>query len=75
MDRSWMTTSCLSRKYVDGVQKFLDFAKRYAPNREKMFYCPCVKCFNMNRLEPWKIKNHLTCNGIDKFYIQWEFHG
>lgn len=70
-----MTASHLSREYVDEVQRFLDFCERYASNRDEMSRCPCVKYFNMNRMEPWKIKDHRICNGINKFYMKWAFYG
>ena len=75
MDRSWMNARRTSREYIDGVEAFIEFAKRNDPNDKGMYYCPCVKCLNDCRLSVDDIRDHLICDGIHSNYQRWMWHG
>ena len=51
MDRSWINTSRISDVYEKGVEDFLEFAKRNGAGRNGRYYCPCVNCVNLKRLD------------------------
>ncbi|XP_074283364.1 uncharacterized protein LOC141607913 [Silene latifolia] len=38
-------------------------------------FCPCVKCGNNEYVDAVELKSHLLCNGIDKSYTRWIWHG
>ena len=75
MDRSWIELSRLSEEYQNGVEQFLEFAKRNVLESNAGFYCPCVNCLNQIRLPPHKIREHTLCDGFLQSYTKWIWHG
>ncbi|XP_019159703.1 PREDICTED: uncharacterized protein LOC109156317 [Ipomoea nil] len=75
MDKSWMKASRLSTEYEVGVREFIEFAKRYLPNNDATFWCPCKKCCNLKLLSAKDIYDHLICDGINLNYTKWIWHG
>jgi len=43
MDRSWITVSRISDEYENGVEEFIQFAKRNEVGVNNKYYCSCVK--------------------------------
>ncbi|XP_039138852.1 uncharacterized protein LOC120276193 [Dioscorea cayenensis subsp. rotundata] len=74
MDKSWMNKSRLSQEYVDGVDRFLDFAFNNSSSDNKII-CPCVKCVNVRWQSREVAFDHLACDGIIQGYTCWFFHG
>ncbi|XP_074264225.1 uncharacterized protein LOC141586784 [Silene latifolia] len=74
MDREWMFVDRLDPRYRKGVEHFVRLAINNAENVEEI-YCPCVKCGNNVYLDSEELKSHLLCNGIDKSYPRWIWHG
>lgn len=75
MDRSWMSLENRDcRIYKDGVQGFIDFAILHA-DEDQMIVCPCVRCGCNRRFVPEVVNAHLLCNGFDRGYTKWTYHG
>ncbi|XP_074298117.1 uncharacterized protein LOC141628934 [Silene latifolia] len=74
MDRDWMFVDRLDPRYRKGVENFVRLVINNAENVEEI-YCPCVKCGNNVYLDSEELKSHLLCNGIDKSYTRWIWHG
>ncbi|KAK1405306.1 hypothetical protein POM88_004911 [Heracleum sosnowskyi] len=75
MDRNWVKAHCMSKEYEEGVDEFCKHAGRHAKDI-RFILCPCQKCLNaieVNGLT--KLKEHLMCEGIDKNYTCWTYHG
>jgi len=51
MDRSWINANRISDVYEKGVEDFLEFAKRNETTINGRYYCLCVKCVNLKRLD------------------------
>jgi len=49
MNQSWITASRISDEYENGVEEFLQFAKRNGIGVNNKYYCPCVNCVNVIR--------------------------
>jgi len=63
-----------SANYLDGVERFLNFAFTNLPSNGKI-PCPCVKCVNHFILDRESVFGHLICNGFLHGYREWIFHG
>ncbi|KAM1191163.1 hypothetical protein COP1_011799 [Malus domestica] len=74
MDKDWLTFSRPSTEYREGAQKFVQVAKEYGGNRDKII-CPCIICQNQCFQLPKIVYEHLIMNGIDPSYTTWVFHG
>ncbi|KAM1940850.1 hypothetical protein ACFX13_028506 [Malus domestica] len=74
MDKDWLTFSRPSTEYREGAQKFVQVAKEYGGNRDKII-CPCIICQNQCFQLPAIVYEHLVINGIDPSYTTWVFHG
>ncbi|XP_070666534.1 uncharacterized protein [Malus domestica] len=74
MDKDWLTFSRPSTEYREGAQKFVQVAKEYGGNRDKII-CPCIICQNQCFQLPTIVYEHLIMNGIDPSYTTWVFHG
>ena len=61
--------------YEKGVEEFLEFAKRNGATINKRYYCSCVNCLNVKRLDIEFIREHLLCDGFFKNYTTWTWHG
>ena len=64
-----------SDEYEEGVEQFIDFARRHVPSATKTYLCPCVNCSNGKLLTVNDIRDHLICDGIDLRYTKWIWHG
>jgi len=51
MDRSWIIANRISDVYKKGVEDFLEFATRNGAPINGKYYCLCVKCVNLKRLD------------------------
>ncbi|KAM1284914.1 hypothetical protein ACFX2J_027548 [Malus domestica] len=74
MDKDWLTFSRPSTEYREGAQKFVQVAKEYGGNRDKII-CPCIICQNQCFQLPAIVYEHLVINGINPSYTTWVFHG
>ena len=74
MDRSWINVSRISDAYEKGVEDFLEFARRNGAAINGRYYCPCVKCVNLIRLDIELIREHVLCDGFLKNYTTWTWH-
>ena len=71
-----MNQSRMSPKYEDGVKQFLQFAsERGRPNEEGKYYCPCINYLNGRQQLLDDKRDHLLCDGINKNYTTWIWHG
>ncbi|XP_057426339.1 uncharacterized protein LOC130719747 [Lotus japonicus] len=74
MDKSWIDMPRNTTEYLDGLDKFLDFAfeKRSV---DGVIRCPCPKC----RCKKWEsrdvVRDHLICKEFPKNYKVWIWHG
>jgi len=68
MDRSWINANRISDVYEKGVEEFLEFAKRNGATINERYYCPCVKCVNLKRLDIELIREHVLCDSFLKNY-------
>ena len=46
IDQTWMDALRTSKEYDNEVKEFIEFAKMNAPNKNKKYFCPCIKCLN-----------------------------
>ena len=75
MDHSWMNALRTSEEYENGVEEFIEFARRNAPTKNGKYFCPCVNCLNESRQDIDIIRDHLLCDGINLRYTRWIWHG
>ena len=68
MNRSWITASRISDEYENGIEEFLQFAKRNEIGVNNKYYCPCVNCVNVIRQDIELIREHVLCDGFLKSY-------
>ena len=75
MDRNWVKADRMSAEYKKGV---IDFCKHATKNAKdsRFILCPCRNCLNVLEVDGIdKLKEHLLCDGIDKAYTCWTYHG
>ncbi|XP_068486822.1 uncharacterized protein [Phaseolus vulgaris] len=74
MDKSWINMPRNTCQYMDGLNKFLDFAFANKSVEGKII-CPCPKC----NLKKWKTREatheHLILHPFPKGYTFWLLHG
>ena len=46
MNHNWMTALRTSEEYENGVEEFIEFARRNVATKNGMYLCPCVNCLN-----------------------------
>lgn len=63
-----------SSRYLDGLAKFLDFAFQNVAQGDQIL-CPCKNCNNCSWSKREEVYEHLICDGFDKNYKKWIFHG
>ena len=68
-----MWANRLTRKYRDGVEEFLSFAKTHMKNDK--IRCPCVDCGNHRSHSVDEVRRHLLARGIICSYQTWYLHG
>jgi len=67
MDQNWTNFVRISDEYERGVEEFIQFVQRNANNNGHdgvKFRCSCVNCLNERRLDVYKIREHLLCDGF-----------
>ena len=69
-----MFSSRASEEYQNGVENFLEYCTNISTNL-KSIKCPCLECGNTRSMGIRQIRDHLFCNGIDKSYQNWIYHG
>ena len=74
--KAWMrlVDERLDDQYLDGVEKFLDYAFSQAGG-EIEIRCPCIKCCNTYSLSRELVSSHLKVYGILRNYTLWYHHG
>ena len=50
MNRSWIIASQISDEYENGVEEFLQFAKKNGIRVNNKYYSPCVNCVNVHHI-------------------------
>ncbi|XP_068503999.1 uncharacterized protein [Phaseolus vulgaris] len=74
MDKSWINMPRNTCQYMDGLNKFLDFAFANKSVEGKII-CPCPKC----NLKKWQTREatheHLILHPFPKGYTFWLLHG
>ncbi|KAF7835390.1 hypothetical protein G2W53_010249 [Senna tora] len=74
MDKSWITKSRVSSEYVEGLNKFLDFA--FANTITKgLIKCPCIRCGFRRWQTRETVYDHLICTQFPEGYTVWVWHG
>ncbi|KAJ4981640.1 hypothetical protein NE237_032477 [Protea cynaroides] len=78
MDRSWIANSRdyafrASEPYIDGVERFLDFAFSKETLTGK-FLCRCIHCISQYPKTQAEVYDHLICDGIMRNYKVWNFY-
>ena len=67
MVKELMSFDRTSNDFLNGLDSFLKFALRNAPND---IYCPYLRCDNVQRINVSEVKDHVICNTIDKSYLE-----
>jgi len=71
-----MNKSRMSPTYEEDMEEFLQFAsEKSRPDRDKIFFCPCINCLSGRRQILDDIQEHFLCDGIKKNYTTWIWHG
>ncbi|KAK3199113.1 hypothetical protein Dsin_022528 [Dipteronia sinensis] len=68
IDISWMKSKKNSMEYFNGVQSFIDFARKHVKDGDLKIFCPCINCCNQCKLdqsEELSVKHH----DIATFYV------
>ena len=74
MDKIWMCQPRSFGRYLDGLNKFLDFAFSNAAQGDQIL-CSCKNCNNCCWSNRAKVCEHLICDGFNKIYDKWIFIG
>ncbi|XP_060186941.1 uncharacterized protein LOC132616513 isoform X2 [Lycium barbarum] len=77
--QSWRTLevkdgSIIVKEYLDGVEKFLNYAFREKHNGETIS-CPCTQCVLFYQVNRAMAYDHLVVHGIMPSYDNWFCHG
>ncbi|CAN1161920.1 hypothetical protein LINPERHAP2_LOCUS24198 [Linum perenne] len=75
MDKSWIHMPRNTQEYVDGVEKFLDFAFAHTRPGVQTIPCPCTKCRCNKRLNRDMVLEHLLRRSFPVKYQFWNIHG
>lgn len=70
----WDAMSSKKDIYLNGVNKFLDYAFSRTGDGGKI-RCPCIKCCNTYNLSREVVYSHLMAYGIIRSYTFWYHHG
>ncbi|XP_070010997.1 uncharacterized protein [Nicotiana sylvestris] len=73
-NKRWMYCERVSKKYLDGVENFLNHAFSEKQDGEKIA-CPCTECVLIHQVNRATIYDHLVVNGIIPSYDTWFCHG
>ena len=72
-DKSWMNLRQDDLNYLQGVDKFIDFAVKSI--KTDSIACPCIKCANRSYEHRTLVRGHLVAYEIRQSYTFWCFHG
>ncbi|KAK9144547.1 hypothetical protein Sjap_004450 [Stephania japonica] len=73
MDKGWIDKYG-SDAYINGVEKFLDFACANNGTNARI-YCPCKSCCNRYLRPRDEVEGHLFSKGFLRKYKRWTYHG
>ena len=74
IDKSWIAKPRNTTEYLNGLEKFLDFAFANSSIRDAI-KCPCSKCGFQKWYKRDVIRDHLICKPFPRNYEIWNFHG
>ncbi|KAL3370740.1 hypothetical protein AABB24_007665, partial [Solanum stoloniferum] len=74
MDRGWIREPKFSKRYVEGVQSFMQLVRSHFDRNSKV-RCPCQDCLNVFFQTQEIVYDHLLIKGIMGSYMQWIYHG
>jgi hypothetical protein len=76
-DQSWMYGPHLSNEYINGLDAFIDFAKKdMVDNGRGFICCPCKHCKNEKKYRLGDVlRTHLIKHGFKEDYLCWNKHG
>jgi hypothetical protein len=76
-DRSWMYGPHLSNEYINGLDAFIDFAKKdMVDNSSGFICCPCKHYKNEKKYRSGDVlRTHLIKHGLKEDYRCWNKHG
>ena len=75
MDKSWVYVAPrTSLEYAYGVNTFLDFAFAKS-GQDGRIHGPCIVCHNRYKHPRTTVYDHIICDGFQKGYTQWKYHG
>jgi len=74
MDRGWIHEPKFSKRYVEGVQSFMQLVRSHFDRNSKV-RCPCQDCLNVFFQTQEIVYDHLLIKGIMGSYMQWIYHG
>ncbi|KAK0606488.1 hypothetical protein LWI29_038300 [Acer saccharum] len=62
-------------EYFNGVQSFIDYARKHVKDGDLKIFCPCINCCNRCKLDQSEVHTHLLLKGITPSYNNWFLHG
>ena len=74
IDKSWIAKPRNTTEYLDGLDKFLDFAFANGSVGDAI-KCPCPKCGFVKWQKRYVVRDHLICKSFPRTYEIWTFHG
>uniref|UniRef100_A0A2N9GFA6 Transposase-associated domain-containing protein n=1 Tax=Fagus sylvatica TaxID=28930 RepID=A0A2N9GFA6_FAGSY len=76
VDKSWINLPSRScHEYVNGVEKFVEYAFQRIKDDDMKIKCLCNNCSNWYRRTQAKVERHLLWRGMRRDYIRWHLHG
>ncbi|KAK2638770.1 hypothetical protein Ddye_026565 [Dipteronia dyeriana] len=62
-------------EYFNGVQSFIDYARKHVKDGDLKIFCPYINCCNRCKLDQSEVHTHLLLKGITPSYNNWFLHG
>ncbi|GMY20189.1 hypothetical protein FCV25MIE_15428 [Fagus crenata] len=76
VDKSWINLPSRScHEYVNGVEKFVEYAFQHIKDDDMKIKCPCNDCSNRYRRTRAEVERHLLWRGMRRDYTRWHLHG
>ncbi|GMY20213.1 protein SRG1 [Fagus crenata] len=76
VDKSWINLPSRScHEYVNGVEKFVEYAIQRIKDDHMKIKCPCNDCSNRYRKTRAKVERHLLWREMRRDYTRWHLHG
>ena len=76
VDKSWIylpSRSC--HEYVNGVEKFVEYAFQRIKDDDMKIKCLCNDCSNRYRRTRVEVERHLLWSGMRRDYTRWHLQG